>query len=87
MVVLVQRSIVAHLQRINVLVRVVVEQNGGAGLALEVDAVLLLTGHLEDLYLQLGELIDGGWSLAFRVFDLLLVDRLFNVKVELPSRS
>ena len=42
----VEGSIVAELQKIDVLVGIVVEENGGAGLTLEVNAVLVLTWYL-----------------------------------------
>ena len=62
------------------MVRVVVVHNGVAGLALEVDTVLILIWHLEDLYLHLTLLL-------VRIRCFLLIDRLHNGKVDLPRRS
>jgi len=47
-----QDRVVAELEQVNVFVGVVVVQDGRACLALEVNAVLVLAGHLKDFNLH-----------------------------------
>ena len=78
----VQGCVVAHFEEVNVLVGVIVEEYCGASLALEVNAKFLLTGHLEDLDLNLGAFVDGlGLLLSVGSED---IDLLGNLEVELP---
>jgi len=79
----IKRGVVAELEEIDVLVCVIVEQNGGACLALEIDAELLLVGHLQDLNLHLRLLVDG-FNLGL-TFLCGLVNLLLNLEVELPG--
>ena len=54
-----QSGVVAQIQLGAVGHGLVVVQNGGAGLSLEVNTVLVLVGHLGNLDLDLGMLVDG----------------------------
>ena len=52
-----EHGVVAHLELVHNLISVVVEEDGRAARALEVNAVLLLIGHLEDFDLTGGALV------------------------------
>jgi len=73
--------VVAQLHQVNVFVGIIVEENGRACLALEVNTVLVLIRDLGDLDLDLGLFIDriNLW-LSFN----LLVNLLLTVESELP---
>ena len=77
----VQGCVVAQLEEVNVLVGVVVEENRGASLALEVNAEFLLVRHLKDLDLKLCALEDGLNFLAFRN----IINLLRDLEVKLPG--
>ena len=77
----VQGRVVAQLEEVNVLVGIIVEENRGASLALEVNAEFLLVRHLKDLDLKLSTLVDGLNILAFRNIINLLLD----LEVKLPG--
>ena len=78
---LINRCVVTQLKQVDVLVGIVVEQDGGASLALEVDAVLFLIGHLGDLNLDLGALSQHSVFLCL----LVLGDLLLDGEVDLPG--
>lgn len=73
--------VVAQLHQVNVFVGIIVEENGRAGLALEVNTVLVLIRDLGDFNLDFGLFIDRIYLwLSFN----LLVNLLLTVKSELP---
>ena len=75
-------SVIAKLKEINQFVGVVVEENARAGLALEVNAVHIFAGHLQDLDLNLSLLEDRLRRGLF--FVDLIVYLFFNFEVYFP---
>ena len=77
----VKGCVVTQLEQVNILVSVIVEEDCGSSLALEVYAELLLVGHLKDLDLELGALEN---RLNVCLFVLCVINLLLHLKVQLP---